>query len=136
MRACGSGEGLHGTHEPSPLRHGRLLLLLPHAGLRGILAHLAELLAGRRCAGLRHGAGWGRRRIKQLQQLLSLNRHSAKIRLSFGKAGFLRFWDQFRAGDFVTLERARIWAGALLIAYIAALAYLFATAHGISDYRG
>jgi hypothetical protein len=48
----------------------------------------------------------------------------------------LRFWEYLRSGDAVTLERARLWACALLVAYVAAFAYLFLTAHGLSDYDG
>jgi hypothetical protein len=42
----------------------------------------------------------------------------------------------FRSGDFVTLARARLWAVALLIGFAAAIAALFFTAHGLSDYQG
>jgi hypothetical protein len=48
----------------------------------------------------------------------------------------LRFWDHIRQGDWVTWERARLWAIALLIAYAVAIAGLFLTAHGLSDYQG
>jgi hypothetical protein len=48
----------------------------------------------------------------------------------------LHFWAYLRDGDAVTLERARLWACALLVAYAAAIAYLFLTAHGLSDYQG
>jgi hypothetical protein len=48
----------------------------------------------------------------------------------------LRFWEHIREGDWVTLERARLWAGALLIGYAAVIAYLFLTAHGLNDYQG
>ena len=48
----------------------------------------------------------------------------------------MRFWEHFRDGDWVTLERARLWACALLIAYAAVIACLFLTAHGLNDYQG
>lgn len=48
----------------------------------------------------------------------------------------MRFWDYLRDGDAITLERARLWACALLIAYVAVIAYLFLTAHGLNDYQG
>lgn len=41
-----------------------------------------------------------------------------------------------RSGDFITPERIRIWSIALLIAYAAALAYLFASSNGLNDYQG
>src|SRR6185503_4316684 len=41
-----------------------------------------------------------------------------------------------RSGEFLTRERVRLWAVALLIGYAAAIAYLFATAHGLTDYQG
>jgi hypothetical protein len=46
---------------------------------------------------------------------------------------FLTF---FRTGDFITLERAKLWAAALLIGFVLAVAGLFVTAHGLSDYHG
>jgi hypothetical protein len=48
----------------------------------------------------------------------------------------LRFWDHIRQGDWVTFERARLWAVALPIAYAIAIAGLFLTAHGLNDYQG
>ena len=48
----------------------------------------------------------------------------------------MRFWDHIRQGDWVTFERARLWAIALLIAYAVAIAGLFLTAHGLNDYQG
>jgi hypothetical protein len=48
----------------------------------------------------------------------------------------LHFWEYLRSGDAITLERARLWAVALLSAYAAAIAYLFLTAHGLNDYHG
>lgn len=48
----------------------------------------------------------------------------------------MRFWDHIRQGDWVTFERARLWAVALLIAYAIAIAGLFLTAHGLNDYQG
>jgi alpha-1,2-mannosyltransferase len=41
-----------------------------------------------------------------------------------------------RNGDFLTRERMRLWAAAFLIGFAAGLIYLFATAHGLNDYRG
>ena len=48
----------------------------------------------------------------------------------------MRLIQQLRDGDAVSLERARLWAWALLIGYGATILYLFATAHGLSDYQG
>jgi hypothetical protein len=48
----------------------------------------------------------------------------------------LRFWEHIREGDGVTLERARLWASALLIGYAVVIAFLFLTAHGLNDYQG
>jgi hypothetical protein len=48
----------------------------------------------------------------------------------------LRFWNNIRRGDWVTLERARLWAVALLIGGLIVLAGLFLTAHGRNDYQG
>ncbi|HEY8949791.1 MAG TPA: glycosyltransferase family 87 protein [Rhizomicrobium sp.] len=48
----------------------------------------------------------------------------------------MRFWEYLRQDDWVTLERARLWACALLIAYAAVVACLFLTAHGLNDYQG
>ncbi len=36
----------------------------------------------------------------------------------------------------MTRERARLWCAALLLAYAAAIGWLFATAHGLADYQG
>jgi alpha-1,2-mannosyltransferase len=44
--------------------------------------------------------------------------------------------DSLRSGDWVTRERARFAAAVLLIAYVAALAYLVATADGFNDALG
>lgn len=41
-----------------------------------------------------------------------------------------------RSGDFVTAARARLWAMAMIVAVLAALAFLLATAHGVNDYQG
>jgi alpha-1,2-mannosyltransferase len=41
-----------------------------------------------------------------------------------------------RTGDFLTRERLRLWAFALLIGIAAGLTYLAATAHGLNDFRG
>lgn len=48
----------------------------------------------------------------------------------------MRFWEHLRSGNAITLERARLWAVALLVAYVAAVTYLFLTAHGLTDYQG
>jgi len=42
----------------------------------------------------------------------------------------------FRDGDFLTRERARLWAGGFLIAFAAAILFLALTAHGLNDYKG
>lgn len=44
--------------------------------------------------------------------------------------------DILRNGIWLTWERMRLWAVAVLIASLAAIAYLFATAHGVTDYQG
>ncbi len=41
-----------------------------------------------------------------------------------------------RDGDFLTRERMRLWAGAFLIGFAAAILYMAATAHGLNDYKG
>jgi hypothetical protein len=41
-----------------------------------------------------------------------------------------------RSGSWLTWERARLWAVAALIASLAGLLYILATAHGLSDYQG
>ncbi len=46
------------------------------------------------------------------------------------------FLQTLRTGSFITGERLRLVPAALLIGYVIALAVLFATAHGTSDYRG
>ncbi|HWA31627.1 MAG TPA: glycosyltransferase family 87 protein [Rhizomicrobium sp.] len=48
----------------------------------------------------------------------------------------LRFWTGLRSGGFLTPERARLWAVALLISYAAAIFFLFAASHGPNDYQG
>ena len=48
----------------------------------------------------------------------------------------MRFWEHVREGDGVTVERARLWAIALLIGYAAVVAYLLLTAHGLNDAQG
>src|SRR5258708_5247821 len=44
--------------------------------------------------------------------------------------------ESLRSGDWITRERVRFAAAALLIAFIAALAYLVATANGLNDALG
>ncbi len=44
--------------------------------------------------------------------------------------------DMFRSGDWLTRERLRLWALAVLVASLAGLGYLIATATGLSDYQG
>ncbi|MFL6688806.1 MAG: glycosyltransferase family 87 protein [Alphaproteobacteria bacterium] len=44
--------------------------------------------------------------------------------------------ETLRSGEFLTRERLRLWAVALLIGYAFAIGYLFATAHGLNDYQG
>lgn len=46
------------------------------------------------------------------------------------------FWNELRSGDAVTLRRAQLWAVLLLVAYVATIAWLFATAHGLNDHQG
>ena len=41
-----------------------------------------------------------------------------------------------RDGDFLTRERARLWAGGFLVAFAAAILFLALTAHGLNDYKG
>lgn len=41
-----------------------------------------------------------------------------------------------RSGDFVTAARARLWATAVIVAVLAAVVFLLATAHGVNDYKG
>jgi hypothetical protein len=48
-------------------------------------------------------------------------------------AGFLAM---LRTGDWLTRERVRLWALAVLVASAAGLAYLLVTANGIVDYQG
>jgi hypothetical protein len=40
-----------------------------------------------------------------------------------------------RDGDFLTRERALLWAGGFLVAFVAAILFLAVTAHGLNDYR-
>ena len=44
--------------------------------------------------------------------------------------------EAIRTGTWLTPERLRLWAAASLIASLAGLVYILATAHGISDYQG
>lgn len=44
--------------------------------------------------------------------------------------------DTLRSGDWITRERLRLWGIAALVASLAGLGYLIATAAGISDYKG
>jgi hypothetical protein len=45
------------------------------------------------------------------------------------------FLSLLRDGDFLTRERARLWAGGFLVAFAAAILFLAATAHGLNDYE-
>ena len=45
------------------------------------------------------------------------------------------FLSLLRNGDFLTRERARLWAGGFLVAFAAAILFLALTAHGLNDYR-
>ena len=47
-----------------------------------------------------------------------------------------RILSLLRDGDYLTRERVRLWTGALLIGFAAALLFLALSAHGISDYKG
>src|SRR6476619_5829559 len=44
--------------------------------------------------------------------------------------------EAIRTGTWLTPERLRLWAAASLIASLAGLVYILATAQGISDYQG
>lgn len=46
------------------------------------------------------------------------------------------FIDTLRSGSWLTVERAWLWAGAALIASLAGVLYIAATANGLSDYQG
>jgi len=46
------------------------------------------------------------------------------------------FLTSLRSGDFLTPARIRLWSFLFLAAFAAAIAYLFATAHGLNDYAG
>jgi Glycosyltransferase family 87 len=46
------------------------------------------------------------------------------------------FIEAMRSGAWLTRERARLWAVAVLIASLAGVLYIVATAHGLSDYQG
>jgi hypothetical protein len=45
------------------------------------------------------------------------------------------FLSLLRDGDFVTRERARLWAVGFLVAFAAAILFLAVTAHGLNDYK-
>ena len=47
--------------------------------------------------------------------------------------GFIK---ALRDGEWLTAERARLWAIALLLASLAAVLYILATAEGLNDYQG
>jgi hypothetical protein len=47
-----------------------------------------------------------------------------------------RLVSALRDGAFLTEERLRLWAVALLIGFAAGIVFLFATAHGLNDYQG
>lgn len=46
------------------------------------------------------------------------------------------FVNALRAGVFVTPHRVTAWAVSLLVGFVAALVFLFATAHGLNDFKG
>ena len=46
-----------------------------------------------------------------------------------------QFLSLLRDGDFLTRERALLWAGGFLVAFAAAILFLAVTAHGPNDYR-
>ena len=46
------------------------------------------------------------------------------------------FLDNLRTGSVFPAARLHLWAGALLLSYIATIAFLFFTAHGLNDYQG
>jgi hypothetical protein len=45
-------------------------------------------------------------------------------------------FSEMRESAFITKERATLWSAALLLAYAVAIAYLFGSAHGLTDYHG
>lgn len=47
-----------------------------------------------------------------------------------------RWVDTLRTGDWITPERIRLWALAVLTASLAGLGFLLVTAHGLNDYQG
>jgi len=47
-----------------------------------------------------------------------------------------KFVTALRSGDWVTPERVRLWALAVLVAALAGLCYLLATSNGLNDYKG
>ena len=46
------------------------------------------------------------------------------------------FVETVRSGSWLTPARARLWAVAALVASLAGLLYILATANGLSDYQG
>jgi alpha-1,2-mannosyltransferase len=48
----------------------------------------------------------------------------------------LSMFSEIRESAFITKERATLWSAALLLAYVVAIAYLFGSAHGLTDYQG
>src|SRR6185503_15533197 len=44
--------------------------------------------------------------------------------------------ETLRSGDWLTLSRMRLWAIAVLIASVAGIVFLAATANGLNDYQG
>ena len=46
------------------------------------------------------------------------------------------FLQTLRSGDWLTLERTRLWALAVLVAAASGLVYLAATSDGLIDYQG
>ncbi|HEX3942763.1 MAG TPA: glycosyltransferase family 87 protein [Rhizomicrobium sp.] len=45
-------------------------------------------------------------------------------------------FSELRESAFITKERVTLWSAALLLAYVVATAYLFGSAHGLTDYHG
>lgn len=49
--------------------------------------------------------------------------------------GLNRFLSTLRDGGFFTRSRLRLWSGGFLIGFAVAIIFLFATAHGLNDYK-
>ena len=56
--------------------------------------------------------------------------------MSYGAWRVSGLLDSLRSGEFITPRRITIWAVALLIGFSAALLFLAATSHGLSDFKG